>query len=228
MRAFYDLHIHSCLSPCGDRDMTPKNIAGMAALCGLEVIAVADHNTCGHCPQVAQAAREQGLLAVPAMELTTSEETHILCFLPDLDAAREFSDYVYSKLPDIPNREDIFGEQLVLDGDDNPAGVERRFLLSATSISVYDVAALMREYGGAAVPAHIDRTSFSVLSNLGLWDFGWGFRTYEVYARDRVFPELAGLRRISNSDAHALESMRDAENALDLDRLSARAVIDML
>jgi len=228
MNVFYDLHIHSCLSPCGDEDMTPQNIAGMAALCGLEVIAVADHNTCRHCPQVVKAAREHGLLAIPAMELTTSEEAHILCLLPDLDAAKDFSDYVYARLPDIPNRADIFGEQVVLDEGDNPVGVETKFLLSSTSISVYDVVPLLREYGGAAVPAHIDRSSFSVLSNLGLWDFGWGFAAYEVYDREKNYSELSDLMRISNSDAHFLENMRDAENKLELETLSARAVIKQL
>ena len=39
---FYDLHLHSCLSPCGDMDMTPNNIVNMAKLLGLDVIALTD------------------------------------------------------------------------------------------------------------------------------------------------------------------------------------------
>lgn len=228
MNVFYDLHIHSCLSPCGDADMTPQNIAGMAALCGLQVIAVADHNTCRHCPQVVRAANEQGILAVPAMELTTSEEAHVLCLLPDLDAAKEFSDYVYARLPDVPNRADIFGEQPFLDDDGNIVGEEPRFLLSATSISVYDVVSLLKQFGGVAVPAHIDRSSFSVLSNMGIWDFDWGFTAFEVYDRSKSYPELAELKRISNSDAHTLEAMRDAENEIEIERMSAKALINIL
>lgn len=228
MNVFYDLHIHSCLSPCGDTDMTPQNIAGMAALCGLQVIAVADHNTCRHCPQVVRAANEQGILAVPAMELTTSEEAHVLCLLPDLDAAKEFSDYVYERLPDVPNRPDIFGEQPFLDDEGNTVGEEPRFLLSATSISVYDVVSLLKQFGGVAVPAHIDRSSFSVLSNMGIWDFEWGFTAFELYDRSKSYPELSGLRCISNSDAHTLEAMRDAENSIDIERMSAKALINIL
>ncbi|MCL1819109.1 MAG: phosphoesterase [Oscillospiraceae bacterium] len=228
MRAFYDLHIHSCLSPCGDTDMTPGNIAGMAALCGLQIIAVADHNTCRHCPAVVAAAREHGLLAVPAMELTTAEEAHILCLLPDLDAAAAFSDYVYARLPDIKNRADIFGEQTILGEGDEPVGVEERLLLSATSISVYDTAPLLKSFGGVAIPAHIDRSSFSVMSNLGMWDDSWGFAAYEVYNRGKDYPELNELKRISNSDAHNLESMRDAENELEIKTMSAKSVIEQL
>ena len=75
----YDLHIHSCLSPCGDDDMTPANIAGMAALKGLEAVALTDHNTCRNCPAFMAAAREYGVLAVPGMEINTSEEVHAVC-----------------------------------------------------------------------------------------------------------------------------------------------------
>ena len=89
---YYDLHIHSCLSPCGSEDMTPYNIAAMAALKGLDVIAVTDHNSCKNCPAVLAAAKEYGVLALPGMELTTSEEVHAVCLFETLDAAMAFDD----------------------------------------------------------------------------------------------------------------------------------------
>lgn len=70
---YYDLHIHSCLSPCGDDEMTPANIAGMAAVKGLDMIAVTDHNSCKNCPAVLRAAKEYGILAIAGMEINTSE-----------------------------------------------------------------------------------------------------------------------------------------------------------
>lgn len=234
MNVFYDLHLHSCLSPCAEPDMTPHNIVGMAALCGFQVIAVSDHNSCRQCPAVLHAAKEQGILAIPAMELTTSEEAHVLCLLPDLVSALAFSDYVYERIPNIPNRTDIFGDQVLVDEEDNPVDTEPKLLISATSISVYDTVALLREYGGAAVPAHIDRSSFSVLSNLGLWDNAMGFSAYEVFDLQQLadlhtrFPDLTSLHCLSNSDAHRLDSMRDASQTLKLDRLSAKAVIEAL
>ena len=90
MRVFYDLHIHSCLSPCGDDDMTPNNLVHMAALAGLQVIAVADHNTTKNVPAAVKVGEECGVLVVPAMELTTKEDIHVLCLLPSLEQAETF------------------------------------------------------------------------------------------------------------------------------------------
>ena len=109
MNLAYDLHIHSCLSPCGDDDMTPANIAGMAALKGLEAIALTDHNTCRNCPAFLAAAAEYGILAVPGMEINTSEEVHAVCLFPSLESAPDFDAYVYAKLIKFPNNETIFG-----------------------------------------------------------------------------------------------------------------------
>jgi PHP family Zn ribbon phosphoesterase len=217
--------------------MTPGNIAGMAAICGLSIIAVSDHNTCRQCPAVLAAAQEHGLLAIPAMELTTAEEAHILCLLPDLDAALAFSDYVYARLPDIENRPDIFGEQTLTDRFDNPVGVERKLLMSATSISVYDTAALLKGYGGVAVPAHIDRPSFSVLANLGLWDPAMGFTAFEIWdtagltSLEERFPDLKNLRCLTDSDAHTLERLAakaESPGDIDIDRPTAGDFIKQL
>jgi hypothetical protein len=228
----YNLHLHSCLSPCGSDDMTPRNIINMCALCGYEAVALTDHNSAANCPAAAEAAMEAGLLFLPGLELTTAEEVHVLCFLPDLKAAADFSEYVYSKLPDIPNKPHIFGTQVIVDENDKAAGEERRFLLTATEISIYEVPGLLKAYGGAAVPAHVDKGSFSVISNLGGWDTLWGFKAYEQYNRDSDvaarYPGMSGLYKLFNSDAHRLEDMRDAENVMELQTMSAKSIIKQL
>ena len=104
----YDLHIHSCLSPCGDDDMTPANIAGMAALKGLDAVALTDHNSCKNCPAFLAAAKEYGIIGIPGMELTTSEEVHAVCLFPELYQAMEFDRFVYSRLIKVKNRPEIF------------------------------------------------------------------------------------------------------------------------
>ena len=109
----YDLHIHSCLSPCGDDDMTPANIVGMAMIKGLDLIAVTDHNSCKNCPAVLTMAEAYGLTALPGMELTTSEEVHVVCLFADLKDALAFDEYVYSHLMAVPNNEKIFGKREV-------------------------------------------------------------------------------------------------------------------
>ena len=111
MKAAFDLHFHSCLSPCGDGAMTPATIAGLCKLAGLDVAALTDHNTCGNCAAFCQACQAYGLLGLPGMELCTAEEVHVVCLLPDLAAADAFSRMVYDRLPPLENDRDIFGPQ---------------------------------------------------------------------------------------------------------------------
>ena len=87
MKFYYDLHIHSCLSPCADMDMTPNNIVNMAKLLGLDVIALTDHNTSLNCEAITKVAEKKGLCVLPGMELTTSEEIHAVCLFDTLDKA---------------------------------------------------------------------------------------------------------------------------------------------
>ena len=229
---YYDFHIHSCLSPCGDEDMTPKNIAGMMALAGYEVIAVSDHNSVKNCEGIAQAAGREGILVVPAMELCTREEVHVLCLLPDIDAANEFEQYVYTTLPNMKNRVDIFGKQTYMDGDDKIIGEEERLLISAADIGIYDVYDLVKSYGGTALPAHMDRQSFSLISNLGFYDSLMQFPVIELTADcdSAVFREMHNIEvpHIANSDAHNLEQIPDPMRKIRLEDISAKGVIHAL
>ena len=180
MKAAFDLHFHSCLSPCGDGAMTPATIAGLCKLAGLDVAALTDHNTCGNCAAFCQACQAYGLLGLPGMELCTAEEVHVVCLLPDLAAADAFSRMVYDRLPPLENDRDIFGPQIYMDADDNVLGEESRMLAGASSIGVYEVREMAARFGGVAYPAHIDRPSFALLSNLGFWDPALGFPLAEL------------------------------------------------
>lgn len=228
MRIFYDLHIHSCLSPCGDGDMTPNNIVNMALLAGLDCIALTDHNTCLNCPAVLRAAerlREQrgaGPRVIPGMELCTAEEAHVICLFPALEAALGFSAYIRGTLPRVENRPDIFGEQLILDENDEVAGQEPLLLTTASSVGIDEVPALVRQYGGAAFPAHIDRPSYSVTAALG--DFpAVGFTAAEATAQAdtdglrKRYPAVASLPLLRDSDAHYLEQIQEAGPYMELD-----------
>lgn len=229
---FYDLHMHSCLSPCGDDAMTPADMAAMCALAGYEIVALTDHNTVGNCAAFCEAAERLGLLALPGMELTTAEEVHVVCLFPDLERARAFGEYVHSHLPPISNRPDFFGHQLLMDGEDTILGEETALLMGATSIPYCDVFGLVRSFGGAAYPAHIDHDSFSLSSNLGLWIPEAGFRFAELSNNcppgftDR--PDLAGVRFLTDSDAHYLHQIPDPQQSIPLPERTAQAVIDFL
>ena len=214
----YDLHIHSCLSPCADEDMTPTNIVGMAALKELAVIAVTDHNSCRNCPAVLKLAAEYGILAIPGMELTTREEVHVLCLFRELSHAMRFNEYVYSQLMKVANDVRIFGSQLICDEAERVIEEEPYLLINATDISFDDLGSLMEEYHGIYIPAHLDRSSNSLLSNLGFIPPEAGFTAAELADLSmlkeisRRNPYLKQCRIITNSDAHSLGHINEAVN----------------
>lgn len=230
----YDLHIHSCLSPCGDDDMTPANIAGMAALKGLEAVALTDHNSSRNCPAFLAAAEEYGILAVPGMEINTSEEVHAVCLFPTLEAALNFDGYVYGKLIKFPNNEAIFGKQQIYNEQDEVCGTEPNLLINAADISFDELWELVRSYGGVMFPAHVDKTANSLIANLGFIPPDSRFKTAEVkdlknlHRLRREHPYLDGCRIISNSDAHYLEHINEPNLTLDVKERSVEAIIDAL
>ncbi len=230
----YDLHIHSCLSPCGDDDMTPANIAGMAAVKGLDVIALTDHNTCRNCPAVMAAAEEYGILAIPGMEINTSEEVHAVCLFYTLEAAMDFDCYVYEKLIKYPNREEIFGKQQIYDEMDRVAALEPNLLINSTEISFDGLWDLTRSFGGVMFPAHIDKNANSLISNLGFIPPDSQFASAELADMKNLHrlrsgnPYLEHCKIITNSDAHYLEHIHEPEWTLQVSEKSIRGVLDAL
>ena len=229
---FFDLHLHSCLSPCGSDDMTPADIAGMCALAGYDVVALTDHNTVRNCAAFCKAAEHYGILALPGMELTTAEEVHVICLFPDLEQAEGFGACVSRCLPPRKNDPEFFGHQLVMDEEDNVVDEEEGLLIAAADIPLCEVRALAERYGGVAYPAHIDHASFSVLSNLGCWMPEAGFSLAELSPTcpegftER--PDLKGLRFVTGCDAHYLDEIPDPVQSMRLPERSAAAVLDWL
>lgn len=234
MRYFYDLHLHSCLSPCGDMDMTPNNITGMASLLGLQIIALTDHNTCRNCGATIEAGKRNGVVVVPGMELTTSEDIHAVCLFPTLEKAMDWDEYVDAHRIKIKNRPDIYGRQVLMNAEDEEIGEIEHLLLPGTEISIMNAYRKVKAFGGICYPAHIDRDSLSVLSALGEIDPNCGFVTAELadYAKLEklrlVHPILDDLHIVSSSDAHYLENMRDAAFTLSLSEPTAAEVIRVL
>ena len=192
------------------------NIAGMAALKGLDVVALTDHNTCRNCPAFMAAAAEYGVLAVPGMEINTSEEVHAVCLFPTLEKALDFDAYVYGKLIKFPNREEIFGKQQIYDDRDQVCASEPNLLINATEISFDSLWTLVRSYDGVMFPAHVDKAANSLIANLGFIPPDSCFKTAEVrdlkklHQLKRDNPYLEQCRIISNSDAHYLEHINEA------------------
>lgn len=230
----YDLHLHSCLSPCGDNDMLPSNIVGMAALKGLDVIAVTDHNSCKNCPAVIKLAEAYGVIAIPGMEICTSEEVHVVCLFPALENALNFDQYVHNKIPFFPNDEAIFGKQQIVDEDDNIIGSEPYLLINAADISFDSLYSLVSSYGGIMIPAHIDKSTNSLISNLGFIPPDSKFTCVEIKHigyKDKLItenPYLNNCRIISNSDAHYLENINEPINFIESDSKSIEDILKAL
>ena len=217
MELFYDLHMHSCLSPCGDMDMTPNNIAGMAMIKGLNIIALTDHNS-------------------PGMELTTEEEVHVVCLFAELEDALAFDSYVYERLIKIRNKKEIFGEQIIMNEMDEPIGEEEYLLINATSISFDSVYDIVKEFHGIMIPAHLDKTTTSLLSNLGMIPPNSRFTCAEVKNLEKLHglmkanPYLEKCRIISDSDAHYLPDISEPVHSLAFpnDHPTKREILETL
>ena len=221
-RFFYDLHIHSCLSPCADNDNTPNNLAGMASISGLDIIALTDHNSCKNCPAFFEAARKYGLIPVAGMELTTSEDIHVVCLFEKLVDAIKFDSALDSFRIPIKNRPEIFGDQLVLDGNDEIIGNEENLLSNATSVSIEDVPDMIEKFNGVCYPAHIDRDANGIIAILGTLPETPHFSTIEIRDSGKVDSlsekyGLYGKNIVISSDAHYLTDIRDGENYFELD-----------
>lgn len=230
----YDFHIHSCLSPCGDDDMTPANIAGMAAVKGLSVIALTDHNSCKNCPALLKAAAGYGITAIAGMELCTSEEVHVVCLFETLESAMDFDSYVHRHIMPVKNRPDIFGKQQIMDENDCITGEEELLLIGSTDISFDSVYALTKSYDGIMIPAHIDKTSNSLISNLGFVPPDSRFSCYELHDMSKqdgleaANPYLKGCRVLCNSDAHYLWDIHEPEYFIHAAKPDVRDVIRFL
>jgi hypothetical protein len=226
MKLFYDLHMHSCLSPCGDQDMTPNNIVNMCLLKELDVIALSDHNTAKNIPAVRKLTETSDLLLIPAIEVCTSEEIHVLCLFYDFDSCYRFSDDLYELLPPISNKPDIFGEQLILDEHDNVVGSLDKLLINAANLSIDQLIATLPSYHGFAVPAHVDKNSYSIISNLGFIPEEYHFPCIEVKNPPFSYPFSGTV--ITNSDAHYLENISEREHCLEVPEKSIQSFLNTL
>lgn len=221
---YYDFHIHSCLSPCGDDDSTPNNIAGMASIAGINIMALTDHNTAKNCPAFFAAAKKHGIIPIAGMELTTSEDIHIVCLFERLEDAMSFDSEISQRYRiKVKNRVDIYGEQYIMDGDDNVIGTEEYFLPIATNISVDEVPEITQRFGGICFPAHIDRQANGIIATLGVFPDSPNFDVVELHDISKKeeylnkYPILKDKLILSGSDAHYLWDIRDKECYFELE-----------
>lgn len=226
MKYKYDLHVHSCLSPCAENDMTPATIVAFAKLSGLDFVAISDHNAIDNVEVALKCGAAYGVCVVPAVEIQTEEDIHLLCLFKNYQNLKAFFNQI--SFHDLKNESAIYGEQLVMDEDDNIVRVEERLLLHGAQITPDRVKILADEFGGIAIPAHIDREGNSMLAILGaITD---EFKVVELSTKaknEEVEKWSKDYTVIIDSDAHTVENI-GVSSEIDLPDRSVFALINYL
>lgn len=210
-----DLHIHTCLSPCADLGMSPRSIAVRSKEKGLDIIAVCDHNSAENVIAVRRAAERVNIEVIGGMEITTSEEVHILALFDKYEdnALLSLQEIVYENLQGEGGWKHA-GEQVLANEDDEVVGLNNRPLVSATRIPLEKTVDIIHSLHGLAIAAHIDRQGFGIFGQLGFIPKGLPLDAVEISpntsyreAREKFsvpYPFIA------SSDAHFLEDIGKA------------------
>lgn len=227
MRDFrVDLHVHTCLSPCGSLEMSPLRIVETALAQGLDAIAVTDHNSTLQCPEIQALGEERGLTVFAGAEVTTREEAHCIALFGDDESRTAFQEYLDAYLPAVPNDPERFGDQVWVNSRNEILGEAPYLLLSALDRSVGQIAARVRQLGGLFVAAHVERPSFSLISQLGFIDASLAVDAIEYNNRERFELLTAGHKylkrytRYTASDAHYPDQIGTQYSLLKADALT--------
>jgi len=209
-----DLHVHTVLSPCASRDMLPPQIVAHTLALGLRIIAVTDHNASANARAVQEAAAGTPLTILPGMELQTAEEVHLLCLFATVEQLSAWQAEVDARMPRQENQPDAFGPQVVVDAAGAVVRSERRLLATSVALGLEEAAWMVRERGGLAIPAHVDRPVNSLSAMLGFPPPGLVVDALEISAHTtpeaarRRLPWLTGYPLVQGGDVHHLEGFR--------------------
>ena len=214
-----DFHNHSCLSPCGSLELSPRVLADLAAGRGIKVLALTDHNSGLNCPAFAKVCPPRGILPLFGLEATTQEEIHFLCLFTSLEASLAFSEFAYSVLLPFTNDPAKTGDQVYVDEEDNIEGEVEYYLVNPLELTTDTIGAKAAEYGGIVIPAHVERPAFSMTSQLGILVKG----PWAALECTRLPPmingkpmDTMGYPLMTSSDAHYPEHVARRPFELDI------------
>jgi len=210
-----DLHIHTCLSPCGSLDMSPSIIVQNAIKSGLSAIAITDHNCTLQCREIQALGTEAGLTVFAGVEVSTKEEAHCIVLFPSEDVRQKFQLYLDKYLPQIPNDTERFGDQVWVNQKNEIQGEYPYLLINAIQQSINEVAAYAKQLDCIFIPAHVERPSYSIISQLGFIHDSLpidgieyhNLRNFEKLKKNHTY--LDKYVQYSASDAHYPEQIGD-------------------
>jgi 3',5'-nucleoside bisphosphate phosphatase len=224
-----DLHIHSCLSPCSDWEMSPAKIVQRSLEVGLDLIAVCDHNSAENAGAVMRAGKKNGLWVLPGLEVCSKEEVHILALFEELGQALAIQEYVYAHLPG-ENKPEVFGCQIVANEAEEVLAENPRLLIGATQLSLYDIVQKTHELGGISLCSHVDRPAYGIINQLGFIPDNLDIDGVEVSYRVRLadapqrVPGIEHLPCVTASDAHFLNDIGKAWTVLRMAGLNLQEI----
>lgn len=225
-----DLHIHSVLSPCGSLEMSPKRILEKAQSIGLNLISITDHNSIENSLVTEKLAKKYGINYLFGMEVQTKEEVHILIYFDRFEDLYEIYKIVYENLPDIKNNPEIFGDQVVVDENENIIKFEDKMLLNSTNLSIKELNDIVKKRGGLFIPAHIDSETFSLISQLGFipsdLEIDFLELTYITEKSNFLMNNLnySEYKFVSFSDAHYLNDIGRSITIFEIDSPSTSSL----
>lgn len=218
-----DLHIHTILSPCASLEMSPKNIVHKALQQKIDIIGITDHNSTRQCRIVTKEATKEGLTVFPGVEVTTKEEIHCLAYFDSFEKLDLFQNYLNQYLPDVKNNPDLFGDQIVVDEEENIVFEEEKLLISALSIGIDKLEEIVHLLNGIFIPAHVNKPKNSILSQLGFipsnlkadaFELSKHIDTESFKAQNQVTKNATFVR---NSDAHFLDQLGECTTLLEME-----------
>ena len=223
-----DLHIHTVLSPCGDLEMSPTAIVQRALARGLDMIAISDHNTTRQVKVTQKVGRDNGLFVLGGVEVTSQEEAHCqeahcLAFFETDNQLDEFQEFLDQHLPPIPNDEDRFGYQLIVDENDEIVGEEEYHLLNGIDVDIDGIYEEVHRIGGLFIPAHVNKGTTSLTSQLGFIPPDLkadGLEINRFITKEEILKKFAYLKRfnfITDSDAHFIDNIGDVYNVIHME-----------
>lgn len=225
MRVFKaDLHIHTVLSPCGSLEMSPRAIVEAAVAKKLDIIGITDHNSTRQCRGVTAEALKANITVYCGAEVTSKEEVHCLAFFENFKQLDEFQHFLDLNLPDIKNDTGLFGYQVVVDDNENIIYEEEKLLISAINKGINEIVTEVHRLGGIFIPAHVNRSRFSLISQLGFIPPDLKFDALELSKHQdtpsflTTWPYLENATIIRSSDAHQPEIIGESSTKLFMER----------
>ena len=221
-----DLHIHTVLSPCGDLEMSPVNIVRAAKERGIDILGITDHNSTLHAVLIKQLAEKKGIMVMMGAEVTTKEEVHCLCFFENKEQLAEFQTYLDQHLPDIPNDTQKFGYQVVVNEEEEIVDEVDCLLISGLSQGIEEIEKKVHSLNGLFIPAHINKSINSVISQLGFLPSDLKVDALEISMHTtkeefiRKNKYLKGYNFIQSSDAHYVDNIGNACSRLKMKEAS--------